>query len=396
MNFVFTSPQFPQTYWNFCDRLRKAGVNVLGIGDADYGSLDGRLKSALSEYYKVGSMEDYDQMFKAVAYLSFKWGKIDWLESNNEYWLRQDAHLRSDFAIRTGVGSDGISAFTSKAEMKKYYALGGVPTARQSKVDTIEKARTFIRKVGYPVVVKPEVGVGATATYKLSGEEDLEKFFSQKPSVPYVMEEFITGDICSYDAIIDSKGEPLFESSCVFPPSVMDIVNMNLDCEYHVLKKVPPQLRKRGRATVKAFGVRSRFVHMEFFRLTVPKKGLGEVGDFIGLEVNMRPAGGFTPDMMNFAHHTDVYQIWADMVVHDRRVLPQSEQDDICVHYGRRDGREYVHSREEVVDRYRDSLMMEGRMPDVLAADMGNQFFVVNVPDEKRMKEFISFVSETR
>jgi len=75
MNFVFTSPQFPQTYWNFCDRLRKAGVNVLGIGDADYGSLDGRLKSALSEYYKVGSMEDYDQMFKAVAYLSFKMGE---------------------------------------------------------------------------------------------------------------------------------------------------------------------------------------------------------------------------------------------------------------------------------------------------------------------------------
>ena len=34
MNFIFVSPHFPKTYWNFCDRLHRNGVNVLGIGDA--------------------------------------------------------------------------------------------------------------------------------------------------------------------------------------------------------------------------------------------------------------------------------------------------------------------------------------------------------------------------
>ena len=34
MNFIFISPNFPQTYWNFCERLRRRGVTVLGIGDA--------------------------------------------------------------------------------------------------------------------------------------------------------------------------------------------------------------------------------------------------------------------------------------------------------------------------------------------------------------------------
>ena len=87
MNFVFISPNFPETYWNFCDRLKARGVTVLGVGDASYDSLDGRLKASLTEYYRVDSLEDYAQAYRAVAYFSWRYGKIDWLESNNEYWL---------------------------------------------------------------------------------------------------------------------------------------------------------------------------------------------------------------------------------------------------------------------------------------------------------------------
>ena len=101
MNFVFISPNFPQTYWNFCDRLRRNGANVLGIGDAPYDDLEDGLKGALTEYYKVSSLEDYDQVFRAVAFFSFKYGKIDWIESMNEYWLEQDARLRTDFNVTT-------------------------------------------------------------------------------------------------------------------------------------------------------------------------------------------------------------------------------------------------------------------------------------------------------
>ena len=81
MNFVFISPNFPHTYWNFTDRLRRNGVNVLGIGDAPYDSLDQHLKDSLTEYYKVENLGDYEQVFKAVAFFSFKYGKIDWIES---------------------------------------------------------------------------------------------------------------------------------------------------------------------------------------------------------------------------------------------------------------------------------------------------------------------------
>ena len=51
MNFIFVSPNLPHTYWQFCDRLKKNGINVLGIGDAPSEMLEEPLKAALTEYY---------------------------------------------------------------------------------------------------------------------------------------------------------------------------------------------------------------------------------------------------------------------------------------------------------------------------------------------------------
>lgn len=236
MNFIFISPQFPKHYWNFCDRLKKNGVNVLGIGDTPFENLRDELKNSLTEYYFTPHLDDYAEIFKAVAFFSFKYGKIDWLESNNEFWLEQDARLRTDFHITTGEQIENLDRIKNKSSMKAYYAKAGVPTARLHKITDISAAKTFISQVGYPVIVKPDVGVGASDTFKLENVEDLEKFFATLPKVPYVMEEFITGDICSYDAILNADSEPLFESMTVWPPSVMDIVLKHLD--YRIIRRI--------------------------------------------------------------------------------------------------------------------------------------------------------------
>ncbi|MBR6207693.1 MAG: ATP-grasp domain-containing protein [Oscillospiraceae bacterium] len=394
MNFVFISPNFPRTYWHFCAELKNNGANVLGVGDCPYDQLEQELRGSLTEYYKVDSLEDYGSVFRAVAFFSFKYGKIDWLESNNEYWLETDARLRSDFNITTGVKAEEIGGWKRKSEMKKYYALGNIPTARCHRVKDEADTRRFIRQVGYPVIVKPDVGVGAADTYKLESDEDLRKFFAEKPEVPYVCEEFIEGDIYSYDAIADGEGRPLFESSSVFPPSIMDIVLTNGELSYYTLKKVPAQLKALGRRALKSFGVKCRFVHMEFFRLTKARKGLGEVGDFVGLEVNMRPAGGYTPDMMNFAHYTDVYKIWADMVCFGERRLPESGEDCFCIYSSRRDCWTYVHSHEEVMKKYAGAIVMAERMPDALASDMGNQMYTARFNTMQEVHAFVRFITE--
>ena len=374
MNFVYISPQFPRTYWNFCDRLHKSGVNVLGIGDASFDTLEEELKDALTEYYRVDSMEDYDQVFRAVAYFSFKYGKIDWIESNNEYWLAQDAQLRTDFNIRTGVQADEVSHFRSKSEMKLYFRIANVPTPRQIKVTNLEAANAFVATVGYPVIVKPDIGRGGTDTFKLSNEEEMKQFFVKKPKELYVMEEYVEGDICSYDAIIDSNGEPLFE------------------LYFYVVAGLPEQMKRYGRAACKAFGVKSRFVHLEFCHMKKSKEGVGEEGDYVILEVNMRPAEGYLGDMTNWAHATDVYQIWADMITIDTNVTSSPKGDQFCVFASRRDQFTYAHSHDEIIKKYGRAIMAQERVPEFNVHAMGNQMYIAKVPDKAAVVEFVDFV----
>ena len=396
MNVIFISPHFPQTYCHFCSGLRRNGVNVLGIADAQYYELNNELRGALTDYYKVSHLEDYDEVYRAVAWMAHKYGKIDWIESNNEYWLTQDARLRTDFNVTTGIKSDRIAAIRNKSEMKKYYALGGIPTARQIKcAEGLAKVKAFVKKTGYPVIAKPDSGMGASGTTKIHDAGELEAWFAAHPDNfgGYVLEEFITGLLVSYDAIYNSKGEPIFENNTVFPTPIMEIVHDNLETCYWTNKTVPAKLAAIGRRTVKAFDIKSRFVHLEFFQLDRDREGLGKKGDYVGLEVNMRPPGGYTPDMMDFAHSTDVFQIWADMVVYDEARKPQGEQY-YCAYAARRDCYTYKHSHEEIMARYGADICMAERVPQALSDDLCDMAYIARFKERKDIDRFFAFVCE--
>lgn len=376
MNFIFISPAFPKNYYNFCDRLKKNGVNILGIGDTPYNELEDEVKNSLNEYYKVTSLESYDEVYRAVAFFAFKYGKIDVLESNNEYWLRQDAKLRTDFNI-TGAKVADVKAFTTKSEMKDYYIQANVPVARYAFCKSVEEDLKFIEKVGYPVIVKPNVGVGAAATYKIQSKEDLVNFYNHGFQVPYIMEEFIEGNITSFDGICGKNSEVIFCVNEVFPPSIMDIVNENLEVSYYVNKEVPKDIYDIGSRVLKAFNIQSRYFHLEFFRLTKAKDGIGDVGDIVALEVNMRPPGGYTPDMINYGQSVDTYQIYADMICYDHiEHVKMDHPKYYCFNTARRDRFNYFYSSEEIKEKYKNQLCMSNRVSEVLSPAMGNEFFI--------------------
>ena len=395
-NFVFISPNFPTNYWKFCQELKDNGLNVLGIGDQPYDELSAELKNSLHEYYKVNSLEEYDEVYRAVAFFIFKYGRIDWLESNNEYWLERDARLRTEFQIPSGFQNVDIPRIKYKSKMKTYYKKAGLPVARYHMVDTLEGCKKFVKKVGYPVVAKPDNGVGASHNFKITDLAELENFYAQRyEGVQYIMEEFVNGQVCSYDAIIDSNGEPIFETGNVTPLSIMDTVN-NLDHSiFYILKELPEDTRKAGRNTVKAFGVKSRFVHFEFFRLMKDQKGLGKKGDIMALEVNMRPSGGFSPDMMNFANSTDVYKIWADMIAFDRTEKLQGEHA-YCAFAGLRDGRPMMMSHEDIMAKYGAQMKMVERIPEALSGAMGNQMYLATFQTEEEMNTFFADVTSEK
>ena len=392
-NVIFLSPNFPTNYWQFCWELKNNGMNVLGIGDAPYDDLIPELKDSLTEYFKVDSLEDYEAVYRAVGYFIFKYGRIDWLESNNEYWLERDARLRTDFHITSGFQVEDMPRIKYKSKMKEYYQKVGIATARYHIVDDLKGCKAFIKEVGWPVVVKPDNGVGASHTYKLSSDKELKDFLENKrrEGVSYIIEEFIHAEVNSYDAIIDSQGEPIFETGNVTPMSIMDIVNEEDNSIYYIVKDLPDDTRKAGRATVKSFGVKSRFVHFEFFRLTRDQRGMGQKGAVVALEVNMRPCGGFSPDMMNFANSTNVYKIWADMIAFDHSTL-ETGKHAFCAFAGRRDGKPFVYSHEEILEKYGEQMRMVERIPDVLSGAMGNQMYVAVFPTQRAMDKFYSDV----
>lgn len=400
-NFVFISPNFPTNYWQFCRELKNNGLTVLGIGDQPYDELRQELRSSLDEYYKVDTLEDYDAVYRAVAFFIHKYGRIDWLESNNEYWLERDAHLRTDFHITSGFQVEDIPRIKYKSQMKVYYQLAKIPAARWHLIDddkdpNLEGCLEFIEDVGYPVVVKPDNGVGASDTHKLNNPAELQEFLAHKnPNVSYIMEQFVYAAVNSYDAIIDSQGNPIFETGNISPVSIMDIVNEQDNAVYYILKELPEDTRAAGRAAVKSFGVRSRFVHFEFFRLTQDQENLGKTGQIVALEVNMRPCGGFTPDMINFAYNTNVYKIWADMIAFDRSETAVGAHN-FCAFAGRRDGKPFQYSHEEILEKYDSQMRMVDRIPDALSDSMGNQMYLAVFPTQDKLDQFYQDVLTCR
>ena len=390
MNFVFISPNFPKSYWNFCRGLKNNGVNTLAIGDEEYDNLSAELKSVVNEYYKVSSLENYDEVYRACAYFAFKYGRIDWLESNNEYWLLRDAKLRTDFNINTGIKDDRIGGIKYKSKMKEFYEKAGIIVARYHIVTpNYEDGKRFIDEVGYPVVVKPNNGVGAAATYKLSNDEEMQYFYAtHDKSVEYIMEEFVNGELLSYDGIADSNKDIIFETAHTYPVPVMNLVNDQIDLIYYSHRVIPEDLREAGRKTVKAFDTDSRFFHCEFFRLLEDKPGLGNKGDIVGLEVNMRPPGGYTPDMMNFANNIDVYQVWANMVVFDEGRFDADSRPYHCICLARRDAHRYVYTQDEVIEKYKYNIVMRERMPEVMSAAMGNDMVTARFETLDQCLEF--------
>lgn len=392
-NFVFISPTFPKTYYQFPKAWKDLGGTSLCIGEDNYDYLPQEMKDAMSEYYQVSDMKDYDQMYRAVAWFAHKHGKIDWLESNNEFWLEQDAKLRTDFNITTGDKTDTVMRYKTKSNMKSYYKKAGVATARWHIVTDIDASRKFIDEVGYPVIVKPNDGVGANDTWRLSNDKDLETFYLAKPDVEYIMEEFVPGTIVSFDGITDQDGNIIFKTSHTFPDPIMDIVNDKSECYYWSERVIPEDLDKAGTAVIKAFGIKGRFFHTEYFRLSEDKPGLGKKGGLVGLEVNMRPPGGYTPDMMDFANDIDVYRIYANMAMYNKNTY-ESDRLYHAVYVGKRDYLSYVNTTADIYRKYGQAIKMHGRMPQLLGEAMGNEYYIARFKTKKECIDFVKFVYE--
>lgn len=384
MNVVYISPNFPPNHYNFCTCLRQAGATVLGIGDAAREELRPELRAALTDYYRVPVMTDYDAMLRACGYFTHNYGKIDRIESHTEFWLGVDARLREDFNVFGQKPAD-LEVNRHKMGMKRRFVEAGIPCADGILADSAENVRRFVDRRGYPIVFKPDQGVGAWGAFRVNDEAQLSAVLQNLPA-GYMVEKALEGDLLSFDGLTDREGRIVFWTAHHFSGGIMETVNERRHLHYYSLRDIPPGLEELGRKTVAAFGVRERFFHIEFFR--------GDEATFHALEINVRPPGGFSVDMMNYACDIDLYRWWANLVTGVGQDFSFERKYHVA-HASRREGFHYRRSHADILAALGPLVVVHLPIPQALSGAMGNEAYLLRSPDLEQVLHGIQLVEET-
>lgn len=385
MNYLLVSPNFPISQEFFAKGLKEEGINVLGVGSESYDALSQTLKDNLVEYFRVNDLEDYEEVFRAVAFLTYKHGKIDRIESNNEYWLELDARLREDFNVY-GVKPKQLELTKYKSKMKTMFKEAGARVAKGYAANNKEELNGILKKLELPLIAKPDNGVGSANTYKLLTQRDVEEFINEwNEKVSYFFEEFVeNGVLCTYDGLINQYGDIVFETSFIYTQPTLDLVNNGLDYANIIEPNIDPKLKELGQRIVYKFGMRERFFHIEFFRLPD--------GEYIALEYNNRIAGGTCIDLYNYSYNISLYEIYADVVL-DKKIK-DIVTNKYTLSLSRRNRYQYKNSLEDIKAKYSYSIRIITTVPEVFSAAMGNTIIIISVENKEQITEVMNYVHE--
>ncbi len=385
MNIIFLSPNFPPNWVGFCKALKEAGANVLAIGDSSYDELRQEVKENISDYFQVTNMLNLDAMVRATGYFIHRCGRIKHIESLTEHWLGIEAELRRMFNI-PGPTVEDQAISRSKMGMKKVFQKHKIPCSPGYLVNSQEDVESHLEEFGLPIVLKPDIGVGAQATYKIVSRSQLDEVARYGLS-NYVMEPFVNGQIVTFDGLTDSTGEIVFKTSHEYNAGVMEIVTENLPIHFYSVRDINPKLEEMGRKVVAAFNLKERFFHIEFFKLAPEKYQI--------LEINIRPPGGYIIDMMNYSADINLFAMWAEIMM-GRSVEPHLERKYYVAHVARRYHFNYRYSYDEIMPIIKDSLVYSCEIPPIFSAAMGNFLYVIRHENRIELEELIAKIEERR
>jgi len=313
MNVVFVEPFFPNNQRQFVRALAEAGATVIGIGEYGVEAFDDQLKSWLYHYERVPSVTDVDAMTRAVRWVQDKlW--VDRLEATIE------AHTMAAAQVREACTIPGTSVRTAwlcrdKPSMKEALREVGVPTAASAAVDSAAAAHVFAERVGFPLILKPRSGAGASGTVRVDSGAELDHalgVFGGQDVGSIAVEEFVEGHEGFYDTIaIDGRVALDFVSH--YFPNVLEAMRTRwISPQFVSTNRVDTvadygELREMGQRVIAALGIGTSATHMEWF---FGPKGLRFS------EIGCRPPGVGSWDLYSAGNDIDLYRAWADAIVH--------------------------------------------------------------------------------
>ena len=383
MDFLYISPEFPPNYANFIRHLHSLGVKIWAVGEADFYAMPASLQAALG-WYARADLNKPDSVQRAVdALLKQKQtlghpGNFDLVESHNEQWLALEAFINETYGIE-GIKRQDLPRLKKKSVMKEIFKDQGLPVAAGERVADVDHAVRLAGRLGYPLILKPDEGVGAGGIYKVENETELKSFLSRIQG-DYLVEKYITADIVTYDGLTDYDGRVVFENSLIYGDGVLDYV-LGKDTFFYVSRHIPDDLRAAGQALVPLFDIRRKFFHFEFFKLG---------STYMPIEINCRPPGGAIVDMMNYSVDDDLYRAYARMIVNGTTAV-QSAKKYFCCYVGRKDKR-YAHSHADIRAACGHHLVEHDRNPALFRQTMGNERFILRAPTEAEIFEMADYI----
>jgi len=392
--FIAISPQYPPRLRFFINRLKARGFTVLGVGDADWSCLDEELRADLTEYCRAdlacysGNEEldpgRYPGVRSTIEYLSAKYGRPEYLESFNEWWLPLDAAFRQDLDI-PGIKPPELAHLIRKSLMKERFRQAGVAVVDGAPVTDPGGLLAFFNKAGRDIVVKPDRGVGASDTYRIRSEEEAGQFLKiRNPAFPYYMETFIGApgrELYSFDGFTGADGQPVFFTCHYYNDGILEVVGGN-PLSYHNLRtdEIPADLKAAGLAALQAFGLKKSFFHIEFFRVN---------GVCFGLEINARPPGVLTMDMINHSKGIDCWDLYARMCAGEKTGA-RFARDLVCTYAARVFSRSYRLSHYELLRRYAKEIVLHMPMDSKV---MGDYAYLVLTEDQQQRAEILQQIA---
>ncbi|QOL51820.1 ATP-grasp domain-containing protein [Massilia litorea] len=367
MRILYLSPGFPPNSHLFCVAARARGANVLAVGDIPEQDLPPEARQAFEAYVFEPRMGEYERLLGVVQSLVALYGPIDFVESNGEHWLEVEGHLRDDLCIE-GLSAQDVRRLRSKLAMAQVFEKAGVPHPPGIRCVSPEVVRDFAATHGLPLVFKPDSGSGATSTFRVSTPAELDAALLL-PLDNHIVQPFVEGVIVTFDGLVNREGGVVFCTSHVYDSGIMEVRTGTLDGYYYSMRSIPPALEDVGRRALAGFGLRRRFFHLEFF--------WRPDGSYLALEMNVRPPGGYTTDMMNHSCDFDVYALWAAVMMGDLLEDYRYERKFHTAHAGRRHERVYALSPETLREQLGDTLVLVQSVPDAFASTMGNTMYML-------------------
>ncbi len=316
MHVVLIEPRFPANQRLFARALAEVGATVTAIGEGSKESLDGELRHYLRHYEEVRNVCDEEAVLRAVRFVQ-RHAHVDRIEATVE------AHILSTAKVREAAGVPGTSYRTAwlcrdKPAMKEALRKGGIPCAQSDGASSGAEVRAFAERVGYPIILKPRDGAGASGTFRVDDERSLEHAIRasgvDQPGRSVAVEEFIEGHEGFYDTLT-LKGRVVHDFACHYYPNVLEAMRTRWISPYLVCtNRIDAadgynEVKALGQRVIDVLGIETSATHMEWF---FGPKGLKFS------EIGCRPPGVRTWDLYNVGNDMDLYREWAMLICHGR------------------------------------------------------------------------------